>query len=119
VPQAVDGDEILERVERRVAALLETGRKLRSGAILEGLGLLQVSADDPKAALESFALAREFYGNTDDAMRVAVHEIFLLRAAKRDIEAFTVAVKMAAAVPKSPSGELLKSLAAPPAVEKK
>ncbi len=96
------------------AALRETGRKLRSGAIMEGLGLLQVSAGDTKAALESFALAREFYGNTDDAMRVAIHEIFLLRAAKRDLEALTVALTMASAVPKSPAAELLKSLAAPP-----
>ncbi len=97
------------------AQLRETGRKLRSGVIMEGLGLLQVSADDPKAALESFALAREFYGSTDDALRVAVHEIFILRAAGRDIEALTIALKGAAAVPKSPAGELLKSLATPPA----
>ena len=96
------------------AALREEGKKLRSGAIMEGLGLLQVSADDPNAALESFALAREYYGKTDDAMRVAVHEVFILRAAKRDIEALTLALTMASAVPKSPAAELLKSLAAPP-----
>ena len=47
-------------------------------------------------------------------MRVAVHEIFIFRAAGRHVEALTVALKMAAAVPKSPAGELLKSLANPP-----
>ena len=99
-----EGDEVLR----------EAGKKLRSGAVMEGLGLLQVSADDPKAALESFAQAREFYGSTDDAMRVAVHEIFILRAAGRDIEALTLALKMGNAVPKSLAGELLKSLATPP-----
>ena len=97
------------------AALREEGKKLRSGAIMEGLGLLQVSVDDANAALESFALAREYYGKTDDAMRVAVHEIFILRAAKRDIEALTLALTMASEVPKSPAAELLKSLGALPA----
>ena len=101
--------------EKGDAALREAGKKLRSGAIMEGLGLLQVSADDPKAALESFALARDYYGTTDDALRVAIHEIFLLRAAQRDSEALTVALTAASAVPKSPAGELLKSLATPPA----
>ncbi len=96
------------------AALRAAGRKLRSGVIMEGLGLLQVSVDDTAAALASFAQAREYYGDTADAMRVAVHEIFLLRAAKRDLEAFALAVKMAAAVPKSPAGDLLKALATPP-----
>lgn len=96
------------------ATLRAAGKKLRSGVIMEGLGLLQVTVNDPAAALASFGQAREYYGDTDDAMRVAVHEIFLLRAAKRDIEALTLALKMTAAVPKSLSGELLKALAAPP-----
>ena len=97
------------------AALREAGKRLRSGVIMEGLGLLQVSVDDTAAALTSFALAREYYGSTEDAMRVAVHEIFLLRAAKRHLEAMTIAHGMANAVPKSPAGELLKRLATPPA----
>jgi uncharacterized protein (TIGR03790 family) len=96
------------------AALRESGKKLRSGVIMEGLGLLQVAVDDPTAALASFADAREYYGDTNDAMRVAVHEIFILRAQGKNLEAYTLAVKMAAAVPKSPAGDLLKALAAPP-----
>ena len=97
------------------AYLREAGKRLKSGAIMEGLGLLQVSVDDTGAALASFAQAREYYGATEDAMRVAVHEIFILRAAKRHLEAMTIAHGMANAVPKSPAGELLKTLATPPA----
>ncbi len=97
------------------AFLREAGKRLKSGVIMEGLGLLQVSVDDTAAALASFALAREYYGKTEDAMRVAVHEIFILRAAKRHIEAMTIAHGTANDVPKSPAGELLKALATPPA----
>ena len=63
---------------------------------------------------QSLALAREFYGATDDAVRVAFHEVFILRAGKRYLEAMAIAHGTANAVPKSPAGELLKSLAAPP-----
>jgi uncharacterized protein (TIGR03790 family) len=100
--------------KRGDAALRESGKKLRSGVIMEGLGLLQVAVDDPAAALASFAEARGYYGDTEDAMRVAVHEIFILRAQGKNLEAYALAVKMAAAVPKSPAGDLLKALAAPP-----
>jgi uncharacterized protein (TIGR03790 family) len=101
--------------KRGDAALQESGKRLHSGVIMEGLGLLQVAVGDTAAAMASFATAREYYGDTEDAMRVAVHEIFLLRDAGKNLEAFTLAVKMATAVPKSPSGDLLKALAAPPA----
>jgi uncharacterized protein (TIGR03790 family) len=97
------------------AVLREVGSRFKSGVVMEGLGLLQVSADDPTAGLASFAKAREYYGNTDDAVRVAIHEIFLLRAANRNIEALTIALGTASAVPKSKAGPLLKSLATPPA----
>lgn len=96
------------------AALREAGQKMKSGVIMEGLGLLQVSVGDTGAALTSFAQARAFYGKTEDAMRVAVHEIFIFRAAGRYVEALTVALEMASAVPKSPAGDLLKALANPP-----
>jgi uncharacterized protein (TIGR03790 family) len=93
------------------AALRAAGKKLHSGVIMEGLGLLQISADDAGAALASFAQAREYYGNTDDAMRVAIHEIIQLRALGRDLEAVVLAKKMAEAVPKSTAADLLKVLA--------
>ena len=95
------------------AFLRDAGKRLKSGVIMEGLGLLQVSVDDHAAALASFKLARESYGATEDAMRVAFHEVFLLRAAGRHVEAMTVAHGTANAVPKSPAGDLLKQLATP------
>jgi hypothetical protein len=96
------------------AALLAAAKKDRSGMIMEGLGLLQLSVNDRDAALASFVRAREYYGKTEDAMRVAGHEIIQLRAAGREADALALAQKMIAAVPKSPSGELLLAIAAPP-----
>jgi uncharacterized protein (TIGR03790 family) len=97
------------------AFLRDAGKRLKSGVIMEGLGLLQASADDYAAALASYKLAREYYGATEDAMRVAVHEVFILRGEGRHIEAMTIAHGAANAVPKSPAGDMLKQLAAPPA----
>ncbi|MCE9609167.1 MAG: TIGR03790 family protein [Chthoniobacter sp.] len=96
------------------AWLRDAGKRLRSGVIMEGLGLLQASVNDDTAALVSFAQAREYYGATDDAMRVAFHEVFILRKTKRFLEAMAIAHGTAHAVPKSPAAELLKSLATPP-----
>lgn len=96
------------------AALRAAGKKNRSGMILEGLGLLQLSANDRDAALATFPEARELYGKTEDAMRVAVHEIIQLRAAGREGDARALARKMIAAVPGSPAVDLLRGLAEPP-----
>jgi hypothetical protein len=86
------------------------GKKDHSGVIMEGLGLLQVSVNDRDGALASFAQAREYYGKGDDAMRVAIHEILQLQAAKRDAEARTLSQKMIAASPHSPAVDLLRAL---------
>ena len=95
------------------AALRAAAKKDRSGMIMEGLGLLQLSVNDRDAALASFQQAREYYGKTEDAMRVAGHEIIQLRAAGRGADAVALARKMIAAQPKSASGELLLAIAAP------
>lgn len=89
------------------------GKKDHSGVIMEGLGLLQVSVNDRDAALASFALAREYYGKGDDAMRVAIHEIIQLKGANRDAEAKALAEKMIAASPHSPAVDLLRDLTQP------
>jgi uncharacterized protein (TIGR03790 family) len=93
--------------------LRAAAQKEHSGVIMEGLGLLQLGAEDRDAALASFAQAREFYGKSDDAMRVAIHEILQLRTAGREIDARTLARKMIALVPHSPSVDLLRALAEP------
>lgn len=89
------------------------GKKDHSGMIMEGLGLLQVSVNDRDAALASFALAREYYGKGDDAMRVAIHEIIQLEGSNRDADARSLAQKMIAASPRSPAVDLLRALTEP------
>ncbi|MEP6673322.1 MAG: TIGR03790 family protein [Chthoniobacter sp.] len=86
------------------------GKKDHSGMIMEGLGLLQVSVNDRDGALASFALAREYYGKGEDAMRVAVHEIIQLQGSNRAAEAKALAQKMIAANSHSPAVDLLRTL---------
>ena len=88
--------------------LRAAAKKDHSGMIMEGLGLLQVSVNDREAALASFAQAREYYGKGDDAMRVAIHEIFQLEEANRIAEAKALAAKMIAASPHSPAVDLIR-----------
>jgi len=95
-------------------ALRAAAKKYRSGAILEALGLLQLSVNDREAALATFPQAREYYGGTEDAMRVAVHEIIQLKGAGRETDARALAKKMIALVPHSPAATLLGDLTAPP-----
>jgi len=89
-------------------------KRNRSGVIMEGLGLLQLTVNDRDAALVSFPQAREYYGKGDDAMRVAVHEIIQLRTAGRVADAKALAQKMIAAAPNSPAVDLLRALTEPP-----
>lgn len=95
-------------------ALRTAGKKDRSGMIMEGLGLLQLTVNDRDAALASFATAREYYGKTEDAIRVAIHEIIQLKAAGREAAAKALAEKVTAAVPKSPCVDVLRMLVEPP-----
>jgi uncharacterized protein (TIGR03790 family) len=90
--------------------LRAVAKKDHSGMIMEGLGCLQISVKDDDAALASFAQAREYYGKGEDAMRVAIHEIFLLEAANRIADAKALAAKMTAASPHSPAVDLLRAL---------
>jgi hypothetical protein len=92
------------------AALRAAAKKNRSGVTMEGLGLLQISVNDRDAALASFSEARELYGRSEDAMRVAIHEIIQLRAGGRASDARALALKMIALAPNSPSVPLLRGL---------
>lgn len=69
------------------AMLKRSGTQLKSGLIFEGLGLLEQSVDDTEAALAAFKRARRSYSDTEDILRVTLHEIGLLRAAGRKEEA--------------------------------
>jgi uncharacterized protein (TIGR03790 family) len=63
--------------ERRLEA---SARELQSGIVWEGLGLLQWSIPDYKAAIESFREAEKCYGKTEDGMRAALHEVEIFNA---------------------------------------
>jgi uncharacterized protein (TIGR03790 family) len=92
------------------AALKTVGRKLHSGMIFEGLGLLELTVDDRAAALDAFQQARKFYKQPDDVIRVAIHEVIQLRQAKRETEAQELTRKMTAAFPEAPSLRVLRML---------
>lgn len=98
------------------AALKASAGKLRSGAIYEGLGLLEASRDNAKAAIAAFQQARTLYKNQEDIARVAIHEIGQLRVAKQEPEALALARKMIAAYPLAPSAAVIRALETPPAI---
>lgn len=89
-------------------ALKTAGKKLKSGVIFEGLGLLELSANDRAAALAAFQQARQFYSDVEGINRVAIHEIIQLRNAQRPAEAVALARKIIAANPQSPSVAVLR-----------
>ena len=90
--------------------LRESARALGSGAISEGLGLLQNSVGNGAAAGDSFALARKFYTHPDDILRVTIHEVKLLLAGGKKSEAVALAEKQMRANPRAGGCEVLRSL---------
>ncbi|MEA3187866.1 MAG: hypothetical protein QOD99_1696 [Chthoniobacter sp.] len=101
-------------------SLQQSARKLRSGIILEGLGLLQRdSAHDSTAALGSFAQAQGCYTNANDVLRTVFEQVETLRVMKRTKEAVTMIGKATKRFPTEPAANLLrkleKEMTAPPA----
>ncbi len=94
------------------AALRQAGNRLRSGVIFEGLGLLEKDAGDLTASLAAFDAARRCYKDGDDILRVAIHEVRLLRAAGRDAEGLALVRKEAAQFPDAPALRVLRDDAA-------
>jgi hypothetical protein len=70
--------------------------------------------NDRDAALASFVVARDYYGKTEDAMRVAIHEVIQMKSAGREADARALAQKMIVAMPHSPAVDLLRSMTEPP-----
>jgi uncharacterized protein (TIGR03790 family) len=89
-------------------ALAESARQLKSGIIWEGLGLLQMGANDRPAAIASFGQARKVYPQTDDVLRVVIHETIQLRAAGRETDAVQLVRKTAATYPTAPALSVLR-----------
>ncbi|MEO8353428.1 MAG: TIGR03790 family protein [Chthoniobacteraceae bacterium] len=64
-------------------ALEKSAARLKSGVILEGLGLLQLASGDPGASVKSFERAERLYKDPPDRIRVTIHEAFQLVAIGR------------------------------------
>jgi hypothetical protein len=92
------------------ASLRASGKRLRSGVIMEGLGLLELTVSDRNAAIEAFEQARQSYGKSSDAIRAAVHEMLQLRAANRDADALALAGRTLATAPAVPAVDLVRTL---------
>ena len=100
-------------------ALRSSARKLRSGIIYEGLGLLKVAAGEKADALDFFKEARALYKDPEDACRVAIHEIFVFKAANRQADAVALARKMIATYPKAAAVNVLALFDVQPAPQVK
>ncbi len=89
--------------------LHRSGRELRSGVIFEGLGLLQASAGDRKAACVSFEQAQKLYSNPEDVLRSAIHEVGFLKLDGRNADALALIRRMTSAYPSSPFITILRA----------
>jgi uncharacterized protein (TIGR03790 family) len=91
-------------------AFKAAAREKASGLLFEGLGLLQIRANDPAAGIASFDAARLAYSNEEDIMRATIHELIQLQGVKRAEEAVTIAKAEAEAHKHSPAVPILKAL---------
>ncbi len=73
--------------ESGISELNAAAKRLKSGIIFEGLGLLYLAGDNPGPAISIFKQAREAFANPDDRVRVAIHEYGAIRQAKGPAEA--------------------------------
>lgn len=97
-----------EDQEKGRQQLTQDAKKQRSGVIMEGLGLLELAADQPDAAIKSFGAARQFYKHSDDILRATIHEVIQLRARNRQPEALALTRKQLDLYGKSPAAEILR-----------
>jgi hypothetical protein len=98
--------------EAGTAKLKEYAQKFHSGVVAEGLGLLQLAANEPDDAINSFDLASSLYRDPEDVMRVTINEVFQLKAQNRTPDALAVARKRLAQYGKHPSTEVLRLIEA-------
>ena len=101
------------------SALRGSARRLRSGMIYEGLGLLKLTANQGSDAIGFFKEARTWYKDPEDICRAAIHEIFALRAAKRQAEALALTRKMLSNYPKTGAASVLALFDVPTAPQVK
>lgn len=93
------------------ASLRAAAKRLKSGVIWEGLGLLELTETDGQdAALVSFREARKAYSAPDDIVRTTIHEVILLRGMGRVPDAVVLAGKVGDSYKKARSVEVLRML---------
>jgi len=90
--------------------LSEQGTKMRSGVIMEGLGLLELTINQPTRALDAFGQARQFYKDPGDILRVAIHETLRLRALNRSNDALAFVDKQLKLYGNEPAAEVLRNI---------
>ncbi len=90
------------------AALRAAGARLHSGAIYEGLGLLDLSITARPQAIDAFEEARKQYKAPDDIIRVTIHEVGAMYGLGRHADGIALAKKLIAAYPQSDGAAVLK-----------
>ncbi len=98
--------------EEGAKELRKLAKQFKSGAILEGLGLLQLTADRIGDAQHTFEDAAGLYREPADILRATIHQFFQLRSLKRPQDAEMLARKRSAQFPAAPGAEVLRGLAA-------
>jgi uncharacterized protein (TIGR03790 family) len=88
--------------------LKASGQKYQSGMIFEGLGLLQLAANDTTNAINSFEQAATLYRQPSDILRATIHEVFQLKALGRTDDAIALARKRLNQYPRQTGSEVLK-----------
>jgi hypothetical protein len=92
--------------------------ELHSGIVWEGLGLLQASVPDYKAALVSFREAEECYGLSEDGLRTVLHQAALLKELNKSPQARALAAKELERYEAFPGASLLRAVIGLPPAEK-
>ena len=93
------------------ASLRASAKRLNSGVIWEGLGLLELTTNDGQdAALATFREARKAYTSPDDILRSAIHEVILLRGMNRVPDAAVLAGRLSDSYKKARAIEVLRML---------
>lgn len=116
-----DGADVWFRENRAAGEkkLSDAARRLRSGIVWEGLGLLQwQAAADAPAAITSFAQAEKAYANPEDATRTVIHSVRILMELQKKKEALALARRGIKSHSKTPAANMLRAvvdeLAPPP-----
>ena len=92
------------------ALLQAKGRALKSGVVMEGLGWLQLEANDSGAALASWRAARGYYKKDADCIRCALHAIGVLRATGKNAAALALTREQIKKYPQASAMARLKAI---------